>query len=161
MRAADATDARDAADVPRLDVAPDRMPDLALDVAPDPAPDPAADRQPDTLVCPGGQMACSGRCVTLASDPDNCGACATPCSSGVCSASTCQTPGAGRLVLIGHDFAATSTGPSNLLGNAVLMAARSPTRILTFEGNATRGGDAERERRHRPGRGRPRAGLSR
>jgi hypothetical protein len=130
----DATDARDAADATRLDIAPDRMPDRAPDLAPDLAPD----RQPDTLACPGAEMACNGRCVAVQTDPDNCGGCDQPCSSGICSASACQSPGAGRLILIGHDYAAaTAAGPSNLLGNAVLLAARAPTQILTFEGNAT------------------------
>ena len=87
--------------------------------------------------------------------PDNCGGCDKPCSSGLCAASTCQMPGAGHLVIIGHDYAATGAGPSNLLGNAVLLASRAPTRILAYEGSRSRRGPERQRRHHRRGR-RPR-----
>jgi hypothetical protein len=77
--------------------------------------------------------------VTTETDFDNCGGCDKPCSSGRCAGSTCQQPGAGHLVVIGHDYAASSAGLENLVGNAVLLAARAPTRILAFEGQAAAG----------------------
>ncbi len=126
------------------DAAPDRAPDLAPDLAPDApadlAPDaPRPDVAPDVITCPATQTLCDGRCVTTATDPDNCGGCDKPCGSGLCAASTCQLPSAGHLVVIGHDYAATVTGLENLVGNAALLSSRSPTRILAFEGQASVG----------------------
>jgi hypothetical protein len=125
----------DAADA-RPDLAPDAPPDRAPDLSPDV---PMVDAPPDVLTCPATQIACNGRCVAPQTDPDNCGGCDKPCSSGTCASSTCQMPGAGHLVLIGHDYSASSAGINNLVGNAVLLSARSPTRVLVYEGAATVG----------------------
>lgn len=38
----------------------------------------------------GGQTACGVTCVDLASDPENCGACAHPCQGGGCELGSCQ-----------------------------------------------------------------------
>lgn len=44
----------------------------------------------DKLTCPQGETACGGRCVSLLSDADHCGACGNACGAlGVCSAGTC------------------------------------------------------------------------
>lgn len=41
--------------------------------------------------CPAGQVMCSGRCVSLATDEDNCNACGHACRRGhECSAGTCR-----------------------------------------------------------------------
>ncbi len=45
-----------------------------------------------TLVCPTGQVNCSGRCVDLNTDNGNCGTCGTACGPGqVCSDRVCRT----------------------------------------------------------------------
>ena len=36
------------------------------------------------VTCTGGKIACGGACVDPTSDPNNCGACGTTCSTGVC-----------------------------------------------------------------------------
>ncbi|HUB09802.1 MAG TPA: MXAN_6577-like cysteine-rich protein [Myxococcales bacterium] len=47
--------------------------------------------------CPAGQEECSGACVAVATDPDNCGACGTICGKGTtCQAGACVCPGAGQ-----------------------------------------------------------------
>src|ERR1041384_2728658 len=45
--------------------------------------------------CPAGQKACGGVCKTVQSDPQNCGACGTVCSSGVCNDGICAGGGVG------------------------------------------------------------------
>jgi Flp pilus assembly pilin Flp len=47
-----------------------------------------------TTLCLGGQTDCSGSCVDLTSDPDNCGGCGTVCppAAPVCISSMCTIP---------------------------------------------------------------------
>jgi Flp pilus assembly pilin Flp len=47
-----------------------------------------------TVACPAGDTDCSGVCVDLTSDPDNCGGCGILCPAvtPACIASTCQIP---------------------------------------------------------------------
>jgi len=86
--------------------------------------------------CPSPRATCDGLCINLASDPDNCGACGIACPSGVCSASTCQAPLAGHLVLIGHDFRTSRPSMGSIAGNAVFLARENPTQVVVYEGDA-------------------------
>lgn len=43
----------------------------------------------DGTCCSDGQVACSGTCTSLSSDPNNCGACGTVCDHGTCQ-TTCS-----------------------------------------------------------------------
>jgi hypothetical protein len=105
-----------------------------VDVPPSDAP-PGADVPPVT--CMAGFVACDNRCVVLATDPDNCGVCNNPCSSGLCAAGICLQQGAGHLVVIGHDYVVNRSGMNNLLGNAVFLSASDPVAVLAFEGHAS------------------------
>jgi hypothetical protein len=96
---------------------------------------PGADVPP--VVCGAGQIACSNRCVVLATDPDNCGGCGTRCGSGLCAAGICLQQGAGHLVVIGHDYVVNRSAMNNLLGNAVFLSASDPVAVLAFEGHAS------------------------
>lgn len=53
--------------------------------------------QSSSPTCQGGQVDCNGVCVSVTSDPQNCGACGNACGAGlVCSQNTCSaTCGAG------------------------------------------------------------------
>ena len=66
----------------------ERPPAVIFDAA---APDVMADVGVDqTPKCPAGTKRCAGKCVDLAKDDDNCGACGTACKTGeVCSAGKC------------------------------------------------------------------------
>lgn len=43
--------------------------------------------------CVAGDRACNGTCVSLASDPANCGACGNACAGGLCSSGACCAAG--------------------------------------------------------------------
>jgi hypothetical protein len=45
----------------------------------------------DELTCPAGESECGGRCIALATDASNCGACGNACGpGGVCAAGVCE-----------------------------------------------------------------------
>lgn len=71
-----------------------------------PAP-PVDARATDALVCPEEQTPCGLGCVTLASDPKNCGRCGNDCA--VLGEAECQE---GRCVFVG-----TCTAPEKLCDN--------------------------------------------
>ena len=42
-------------------------------------------------VCPADQLACAQQCIVIATDPNNCGGCGIPCSTGqICQSGMCQ-----------------------------------------------------------------------
>jgi hypothetical protein len=94
---------------------------------------------PPPLMCNMGFTPCVDRCVEVATDPDNCGACGSRCGSGLCAAGVCQQEGVGHVVVIGHDYVVNRSGMNNLLGNAVFLSAGDPLKILVFEGEASPG----------------------
>ena len=78
---------------------------------------------------------CSGVCVDLQNDPNNCGTCGKICPSGICAAAVCQGGTPGDIVLIGHDFSGSlnSAAPARLISNAVLLPSANPVRVLSYE----------------------------
>jgi hypothetical protein len=51
---------------------------------------PACDKGSCSFECDSSYAACSGACVDLQSDPNNCNACGRSCNGGQCSAGVCQ-----------------------------------------------------------------------
>jgi hypothetical protein len=69
--------------------------------------------------CPAGQQTCGAFCRNLQSDPQNCGACGTPCASGVCNAGVCTGAGtAGSSGAPGVSGAAGTVGAGGSVGTA-------------------------------------------
>lgn len=93
------------------------------------------------LVCAAPLVACRGSCISVVSDPANCGACGKICPSNICVNGECQGATPGDVVLVGHDFAEAWDGSAQarVLLNAVTIATTDPVRILTWEDGA---GDA-------------------
>lgn len=87
--------------------------------------------------CPAPRLDCDGACVDPATDPEHCGGCGVRCGSGVCE-TTCLpgVAGLGHVVVIGHDYRASSPAQDLVLGNAVLMPVADPLRLVEFVGSA-------------------------
>ncbi len=115
------------------DATPDAMLDAAVDAALDAATDAALDASP---TCPGSDVVCGGTCVDIATNPDHCGGCDLPCSSGLCSAGVCGGVVAGHVVVIGHDYETYRAANARVLGNAVSLGAGRPVRVMVWRGDA-------------------------
>ena len=138
----DAAGAGDALAMPGADAQDGALPapgDAAVPDAGAPVSDapPGSDAAP--LVCMAGLSQCADRCVSLATDPDNCGVCDNRCGSGLCAVGICLQQGAGHVVVIGHDYVVNRSGMNNLLGNAVFLSANDPVAVLAYEGHASAG----------------------
>ncbi len=83
-------------------------------------------------------VACSGRCVDLQNDPQNCGTCGKFCTSFLCATGLCQGNNPGDTVVIGHDYftANAATSQARVLVNAVYIPRSNPLRILSYERDA-------------------------
>jgi hypothetical protein len=92
---------------------------------------------PDTpgLTCEPPLVLCHGLCISVDSDPMNCGACGRICPSNICVAGVCQGATPGDVVLIGHDMASTWSGSvqAKVLSNAVSIPTTDPIRVLSYE----------------------------
>ncbi len=87
------------------------------------------------IVCPVPRVACSGECVDLSTDEDNCGACGLVCPSGICRAGRCVGSTPGDVVFIGHDYSGeVPQAQTRALANAVFISGENPLRILSYEG---------------------------
>lgn len=108
---------------------------------------PAADGGADAGVyacaamCPVPYKACSGTCIDVSSDPENCGACGHVCGSGICVNDICEGSTTGDVVVIGHDYAASNilVSEATLLSNAVFLPPTNPLRVLSYEQYAVPG----------------------
>jgi hypothetical protein len=94
-------------------------------------------------VCEAPTSYCSGDCVPLDTDPENCGHCGRVCASGICSTGTCVGDVAGHIVVIGHDYVASDPAMDRVIANAVHLgsqSAGSTIRIGFWRGDSTLGG---------------------
>jgi hypothetical protein len=86
---------------------------------------------------------CSGECVLLDTDPENCGHCGRVCASGICGTGTCVGDVAGHVVVIGHDYVASDPAMDRVIANAVHLGSQSegnPVRIGFWRGDSTLAG---------------------
>lgn len=123
-------DARDAPDAPDADTPDVNTPDASL-------PDANAPDAPP--VCAAPLVACRGQCISVTSDPLNCGACGKVCPSNICVAGECQGETPGDVVLVGSAFedAWGGSAEAKVLLNAVSIATTDPIRVLTWETGAS------------------------
>jgi hypothetical protein len=92
-------------------------------------------------VCEAPTSYCSGECVLLDTDPENCGHCGRVCASGLCNTGTCVGDVAGHIVVIGHDYAASDPAMDRVIANAVHLGSQSSgVRIGFWRGDSTLGG---------------------
>lgn len=104
----------------------------------DPPVDPPVDPPDDPPVCTAPLVACRGECISVESDPLNCGACGRICPSNICVARECVGATPGDVVLIGHDMTNALGGSSQakVLTNAASIPTTDPIRVLSFEAGA-------------------------
>jgi hypothetical protein len=100
----------------------------------DPTPPPF----PHDLVCAAPLVACRGECISVTSDPQNCGACGKICPSNICVNGLCQGAMPGDVVLIGHDYTNANAGSAQakVLANALSIPTTDPIRVLSYEDGA-------------------------
>jgi len=110
----------------------------------DPPDDPPVDPPDDPPVCADPLVACRGECISVESDPLNCGACGRICPSNICVARECVGATPGDVVLIGHDMTNALGGSSQakVLTNAVSIPTTDPIRVLSFEAGSDAAGAA-------------------
>jgi hypothetical protein len=84
--------------------------------------------------CEAPLVECSGACVDLKSDSDNCGQCGRICPSGICQGGKCIGGQAGDIVAMCMNFleASQASQPTQLLGNAVFLPLFNPVKILAY-----------------------------
>jgi hypothetical protein len=100
-----------------------------------PPTQPVTPETPQTITCDPPLVLCRGVCISVDSDPMNCGACGRICPSNICVAGVCQGATPGDVVVIGHDMASTWSGSvqAKVLSNAVAIPTTDPIRVLSYE----------------------------
>ncbi len=90
---------------------------------------------PPDASCPPPSLVCLNRCISVESDPFNCGACGRVCASRLCIERECVGETPGSIVLIGHGMtkALASSSRAALLRNAVTIPPSDPIRILAYD----------------------------
>lgn len=88
--------------------------------------------------CEAPFVACGTLCIDTRHDPDHCGGCGAVCETGVCSDGVCESPLAGHLVVIGHDYTSRRDAMGRIVGNATLLPRSRTVRVLAYEGAASR-----------------------
>ena len=79
-----------------------------------------------TLACDAPLVACGPKCVDLASDDANCGACKASCPTGICQSGGCVGAAAGHRVALGLDFSQKAPDSAEqLLGSAVFLGSNT------------------------------------
>lgn len=114
-------------------VTPAAVPGWVATTPIDPPFDPPADPTP---ICEAPLVSCLGQCISVDSDPLNCGACGRTCKSNICASRECVGATPGDVVLIGHDISKTTLAGSahaKVLVNAVSIPTTSTLRVLSYE----------------------------
>jgi len=86
--------------------------------------------------CDDPLILCDGVCVDPDSDPANCNSCGNVCPTGICRPTGCAEADASDVILIGHDYTATSIAQDRLVANGALLRLEEPVRIVMYEGSA-------------------------
>lgn len=103
---------------------------------------PASDAGPDAtppLVCTLPDTACGDACVSLDSDPSNCGHCGRSCQSGICSAGSCVGDVSGHVIVVGHDYVQTDPAMNRVIANSITaggLQSASNARVGWYKGSA-------------------------
>jgi len=88
-------------------------------------------------VCDPPLVPCSGTCVDLKSDSENCGACGKACPSGACQSGSCVGVLPGDFVAICMNYRTAPGTPgaqtTKLLGNAIFLPGVPTVRILAYD----------------------------
>jgi hypothetical protein len=91
---------------------------------------------PPELVCTAPEVKCSGMCIDITTDADNCGACGHVCASGLCSNSKCVGGLGGHIVAIGHDYRHFHAAMARVLGNAVALGKTHDLAVARWHGTS-------------------------
>ena len=85
--------------------------------------------------CDAPLVECSGACVDLNSDSDNCGQCQRACPSGICQGGACIGAQAGHIVAVCMIYSENTQNsqPTSLLGNAIFLPLFNPVKILAYD----------------------------
>ncbi|MBS1118609.1 MAG: Tryptophan synthase alpha chain [Deltaproteobacteria bacterium] len=92
---------------------------------------------PVGLVCTLPEIECSGGCLDVSSDPDNCGACDRVCASGICQAGHCLGTLSGHIIAIGHDYQSHHAAMRTVLGNSIALGAHPDVAVARWHGSSS------------------------
>lgn len=87
-------------------------------------------------VCDGDETSCSGVCVDVQTNVDNCGACGHACASGICVDGQCEGIIAGHVVVLGMNYTQSTASARRLLGNAAFLPFANPLQVLDYRAYA-------------------------
>lgn len=98
-------------------------------------------------LCEDPLVPCSGQCVDLMTDPENCGECSNVCPSGICEEGICAGANIGHVIglCVGYSQSVNTRNPpphAVMLSNAVFIPLRDPVRVLVYNEHTPNGNNA-------------------